>query len=71
MIPLGDQSPRRTACWSRFGWLNHSLEKFWASPMEVVREGDLVRCYVLCQACRRRTRSYEYVAPEDEIAFIV
>lgn len=53
-------------------WLDdRRLERLWASLVAVVKEGDIVRCYLICNACRPRTRSFGLPAPEDEVAFIV
>ena len=53
-------------------WLDERrLERLWAMIGEAVEEDDLVRCYVVCAACRLRTRSYGMADPQDAVAFIV
>jgi len=53
-------------------WLDErQLERMWAKVEATVVQGDLVRCYLLCAACRPRTRSYGQTAPEIDEVFIV
>lgn len=53
-------------------WLDERrVERMWAMIEEELKPGDLVRCYSICAACRRRIRSYGMEQPEDDIAFIV
>lgn len=51
-------------------WLTpREIEKMWHALTRVVKEGDLVRCYTVCDACVRRVRSTSLSTPKDEIAF--
>lgn len=51
-------------------WLTPiQIEKMWHALTSIVKDGDLVRCYTLCDACVRRIRSTTLSAPKDEIAF--
>ena len=51
-------------------WLTPiQIEKMWHAISGAVKDGDLVRCYTICDACVRRTRSTTLSAPKDEIAF--
>ena len=51
-------------------WLTaREIEKMWHSLTRVVKDGDLVRCYTVCDACVKRVRSTTLSAPKDEIAF--
>jgi len=53
-------------------WLDERrLERLWSRISEEVGEGDLVRCYVVCTACRLRTRAYGSPPPQDVEVFIV
>lgn len=51
-------------------WLTmREIEKMRHALTRVVKDGDLVRCYTLCDACVKRVRSTTLDAPKDEIAF--
>jgi len=51
-------------------WLtSREIEKMWHGLSRVVKDGDLVRCYTICDACVKRIRSTTLSAPKDEIAF--
>lgn len=51
-------------------WLTSvQIERMWHALSRTVKDGDLVRCYTVCDACVRRTRSTTLTAPKDEIAF--
>ncbi len=53
-------------------WLDErQTERMWAKVEAAVVPGDLVRCYLLCAACRPRTRSYGQTTPEINEVFIV
>lgn len=51
-------------------WLTaRQIEKMWHDLTRLTREGDLVRCYIMCETCARRVRSVTLTAPKDAIAF--
>lgn len=51
-------------------WLTkRDLENMWHRITREAQQGDLIRCYVLCDGCVRRVRSRGLDAPKEEIAF--
>lgn len=51
-------------------WMTpREVEKMWHRLTAATKEGDLVRCYVLCDGCVRRIRSRTLEKPQEEIAF--
>jgi CRISPR-associated endonuclease Cas2 len=51
-------------------WLtSRQVEKMWHDLTRVAKDGDLVRCYIVCEACEHRVRSITLSAPKDDIAF--
>ncbi|MCC6629130.1 MAG: CRISPR-associated endonuclease Cas2 [Chloroflexi bacterium] len=78
-----DQRRARMAAWLlAFGgriqgsvyelWLDErQLERMWAGLDDLAAPDDLVRCYVLCAACKRRIRSCGLPPPVEATAYIV
>jgi CRISPR-associated protein Cas2 len=51
-------------------WLTaRQIEKMWHGLARLVKDGDLVRCYTVCEACVRRVRSNSIATPKDDIAY--
>lgn len=51
-------------------WLTApDLEAMWHHLGRLQESGDQIRCYLLCESCERRVRSYGMESPHNDVAF--